>query len=167
MKKQTAFGLIFVLINLVSFACGSAVGQPDGSPSPPRSLPTGTTIKKIGALNGQGDLRIDNGQDVDAVAILNETNGSAMIAVYIQSGHQFTITGIEDGTYELFFQLGEDWDSEQTAFTRRRNLARFEDAFEFRTAGSSYSAWQVTLHPVQGGTAGTGSVSEDQFPTLK
>jgi hypothetical protein len=156
-----------MLISLISSACGSAAGKQDVPLSPPRSVPNGTIIKKIGSLNGQGILRIDNGQDVDAVAILSKLNDPSMIAVYIQRNHQFTITGIENGIYELYFQLGEDWDSEQTTFTQRRSLARFENPFEFRTTDSSYSAWQVTLYLVQEGTAATGPVSADQFPNLK
>ena len=129
---------------------------------PPRRLTTGTIIKQVGAWNGINKLSVDNGQDVDAIAILQRPDKSAKIAVYIQNHDQFTLTGIPDGTYNLFFTLGEDWDSEQVRFTRKRGLSRFEDPFEFAA-----SWWKVTLHSVPGGAAETEPVPEDEFPDLK
>ena len=134
---------------------------------PPRRLATGTIIRQVGATNGSGRLTVDNGLDLDAVAVLSNLNGASMIAVYIQNNDSFAITGIQDGTYDLYFTLGEDWDSEQAKFTRRKSLSRFDDPFEFSTTGTTYTVWSITLHTVTGGTAGTEPVPEDEFPDLK
>jgi hypothetical protein len=138
------------------------------TPTPlPRRLVTGTVIQKAGALNGKGHLTVENGLDLDAVAVLSWPDARPVVAVYIQNHDQFTITGIPDGTYDLFFTLGEDWDSEQAKFTRRKSLSRFDDPFPFTTTATTYRVWSVTLHPVAGGTAETEPLSEEEFPDLK
>jgi len=128
---------------------------------------TGTVIHEVGSRNGEGELRIENGLDLDAVAVLSRIDGASVVAIYVLNHGNFTITGIQDGTYELYFTLGEDWDSERTRFTRRRSLSRFDDPFGFTTTATTYTAWTVTLHPVEGGTAETEPVPEDEFPDLK
>jgi len=134
---------------------------------PPRQLKTGTIIRQAGARNGQGQLSIGNGLDLDAVAVLQRNDSAVLVAVYVRGQDSFTLTSIPDGTYELYFTLGEDWDSTEAKFTRRRNLSRFDDPFPFQTTATTYSTWSVTLHPVAGGTAGTESVPEGEFPDLR
>jgi hypothetical protein len=134
------------------------------SPTLTRRLATGTVIKQTGAMNGEGELTVENGLDLDAVAVLSQ--GSWLLAVYVRNNSSHTITGIPDGNYELFFTLGEDWDAGQGAFTRRRDLSRFEESFPFTSTPTTYSVWSVTLHAVPGGTASSQDVPESQFPNL-
>ena len=134
---------------------------------PPRRTATGTIIREVGNRNGMGELTIDNGRELDAVAVLSRLDGTPMTAVYVQSYDRFTITGIQDGTCDLYFALGEDWDSEQAVFTRRTSLYRFEKPLDFVTSALTYSTWSVTLHGVEKGTARTELVSEEEFPDLK
>jgi hypothetical protein len=134
---------------------------------PPRRLATGTIIRESGARNGAGRLEIANELDLDGVAILSWEGGGLLVAVYILNHDSYALTGIPDGTYELYFTLGEDWNAEQAQFTRRRRLSRFEDLFPFTSTSTTYSVWSVTLHPVAGGTGSTESVPEGQFPDLK
>jgi len=138
------------------------------NPLPPRRLATGTIIREVGARNGQGQLQIENGLDEDAVAVLSQQEGSLLIAVYILNHSSYTITGIPDGTYDLYFAVGEDWDEQQAAFTRKRRLSRFDNPFPFTTAtDATFRGWSITLQPVAGGTASTENVPEDEFPDLQ
>lgn len=134
----------------------------------PRRLPTGTVTQDVGARNGLGQLTIDNGRELDAVAALSGPSGDRVIAVYVQGNGTFTITGIENGTYDLYFSLGEDWDSASARFTRRASYFRFEESVAFVTTpipgGQSYTVFEVTLHAVAGGTAEIESVPEEEFP---
>lgn len=121
--------------------------------------------------DGSGELTIDNGNDIPSVAVLSGIHGVRMLAVYLAAHTKFTITGIPDGTYYLYFTMGEDWDSKSARFTRRVSFFRFDDSFAFETrpieGGEEYTVWNATLHPVPGGTADAPSVSEDDFPDLQ
>jgi hypothetical protein len=134
---------------------------------PPRRLTTGAIIREVGARDGVGELTIGNDLDLDAVAVLSRQEGPLIVAVYILNHDTHTITGVPDGSYDLYFTVGEDWDGQQGAFTRKRRLSRFEDPLPFTTTDSTYSVWSVTLHPVAGGTASTETVPEGAFPGLK
>jgi hypothetical protein len=134
---------------------------------PPRRLTTGTVIREVGARNGMGELTIGNGLEVDAVAVLTQQGSSWLFAVYVLNHGTHTISGIPDGTYELYFTLGEDWDAEAGQFTRERSLSRFEDTFPYATTATTYATWSVTLHPVAGGSASTEGVPVDAFPDLR
>lgn len=134
---------------------------------PPRRLTTGTVIREVGARNGLGELTIENGLDVDAVAVLTQQGSSWLFAVYVLNHGTHTVGGIPDGTYELYFTLGEDWDAETAQFTRKRSLSRFEDTFPYSTTDTTYAIWSVTLHAVAGGSASTEGVPEDTFPDLR
>jgi len=137
---------------------------PPPSPTLTRRLETGTVIKQTGARNGEGELTVENGLDLDAVAVLSR--GDWLLAVYVRHNSSHTINGIPDGNHDLFFTLGEDWDAGQGAFTRRRDLSRFDEPFPFTSTPTTYSVWTVTLHPVPGGTANAHDVPVNQFPDL-
>ena len=106
------------------------------------------------------------------MAILTRAgSNSPLIAVYIRAGDTFTVEGIENSVYELYFSLGEDWDDQRMQFTRNVVRERFEEPLSFETSsapgGVQYTAITVTLYPVPGGTAATESVSEEEFPDLR
>jgi len=125
-------------------------------------LSTGSfLVRKLSG--GSGKLTVENGLDLDAVAILSSPKEpkDPLMAVYIQSNDSYTIRGIKGGTYILYFTLGEDWDSCSERFTTKTTYKRFEDEFNF-----VHYDYEVTLHPVVGGTAGTEPVGEDEFPGL-
>jgi len=142
--------------------------MPTFTPTPlPRRLNNGTFISRKMPLDGYGDLEIENGTDLDAVAVLTTLTRETVFSVYIQAHRQFTITGIRDSTYKLFFMLGEDWDEATGRFTRRVKYEVFEDTFLYTTTATSATIWRVTLHPVVGGTARTEDVDPTRFPPVK
>ena len=135
--------------------------------SPPRRLSTGTFIKQTVPLDGDGELEIDNGTSLDAVAVFTTLTDQVVFAVYVQAQSKFTVSGIRDGTYKLFFMLGEDWDEKGARFTRKVRRAVFEDNFPYTTTETTATVWSVTLHPVVGGTAETEDINEAEFPPLR
>ena len=78
------------------------------------------------------------------------------------------MTGVNDGTYNIFFTGGADWDAGARAFTRDCAFQQFEDRLAFRTERTStqirWSTWKITLQPVAGGTARTSEVDPEDFP---
>lgn len=131
------------------------------------SLANGTTLKKNTAyLYGDGKLYIKNGTSLDAVAKLIR-GGSSVFTVYIKANSNYTITGVSDGIYWLAFAQGLDWDSITQKFRRNIQYSSFDETFDFTTTEDYqyiyYPEFEVTLHPVVGGTAETSSVDPTQF----
>jgi hypothetical protein len=133
-------------------------------------IPLGTFRPLSGAVKsdqrggGYGELTVDNGTTKDGVVILTLSDDPVM-AAYIRSGGSFTMKGIRDGTYYLYFSTGAEWNGR--AFTTTPSHQKFEDAFEFTTGATTYSTWSVTLHGVVGGTAAAEDVDESEFPKIK
>jgi len=111
--------------------------------------------------NGYGQLTVMNGSGHDAVLLLawKESN-SVFVKTRIRSGSSEEISGIPSGVFWLFFSFEQEGDT--------ISRFKFSDPVEFTTDQESgkvrYSQFNVTLHPVAGGTARTESVSAMQFP---
>lgn len=117
---------------------------------------------------GFGDLRIVNGTDVDAVAVLIEAVPALpRRAIYIRASEIGRITQIPAGVYRLQFQLGSSWPRGGSAFCQVRGTSEFDRPlrFEEREADDAveYSTFKVTLHPVPEGTATTHSIPASAF----
>lgn len=135
--------------------------------SPAVSLSNGTILKKNSAyLQGDGELQIKNGTDLDAVAKLIRS-GTSILTVYIKANSTYTTRNISDGICWLAFAQGLDWDSTIQKFKRNTQYSAFEDTFDFTTTedGQYYynSIFKVTLNPVIGGTAETNDIPGNQF----
>jgi len=135
--------------------------------TPAVSLANGTVLKKNTAhLYGDGKLYIKNGTSLDAVAKLIR-GGSSVFTVYIKANSNYTITGVSDGIYWLAFAQGLDWDSTIQKFRRNIQYSSFDETFDFTTTEDYqyiyYPEFEVTLHPVVGGSAETSSVDPAQF----
>jgi endonuclease YncB( thermonuclease family) len=126
----------------------------------PRRLATGV-FERLDSGQGMGELTIDNGNEGDAVIVLSQS-GKTVVKTYIRGKDSCTITGIADGTYDVFFTTGTDWDG--SVFTRDADFQKFEDPLEYSTTSSSYTTWSLTLHTVIGGTAQTDEVDPNAFP---
>jgi hypothetical protein len=131
-----------------------------------RRLDNGQFVRP-GSRTGRGELTIDNGGDKDAVISL-AMNKSPAFAVYVRNGSKYTVKGIRDGTYEIFFTTGADWDSQNRTFTRDRTFQRFDDTLNFTTTKTAteirWRTWTITLHSVPGGTANASEVNPNDFP---
>ncbi len=133
-----------------------------------RRLDNGQFVR-AGSRAGRGELTIDNGSNHDAVVSL-AVNKNPAFSVYVRNGSQYTVKGIRDGTYEIFFTTGVDWDSQNRTFTRDRTFQRFDDTLKFATTRTAteirWSTWSITLHSVIGGTANASEVNPNDFPAL-
>jgi len=137
------------------------------------SLPNGTTMNSILLyLNGLGEIRIDNGTNMDAIAKLVKNYPHISIyTVYIKAKSIYKMTEISDGYYDLYFTHGQDWDEINQKFLVNTSYSKFEDGFDFVTQNeylldgisTRYTAFEVTLHSVLGGSAETDKVSEKEF----
>ncbi len=137
------------------------------------SLQSGTIFSKNSYyLNGLGKLQIKNGTSLDAIAkLVNTTINKSVFTVYIKANSTYTIDKVKDGNYKLFFNLGNDWDTEVKAFAVNSGYEVFDELFDFITREyeegdyirTKYSTFEVTLNPVIGGTAKTENVNVAEF----
>ncbi|MCK9564455.1 MAG: hypothetical protein M0Q43_00215 [Methanothrix sp.] len=128
---------------------------------------TGTFIK-AGEMNGLCRLDIINNGSDDAVAYLSSMQKKIVAAVYIRGGDYFNLTGIEDGSYELYFKQGQSWSNSTGKFAVNATGSRMEEPLTFETQktpeGMRYTWSQVTLDDVLDGNAVVVPVSEEDFP---
>jgi hypothetical protein len=131
-----------------------------------RRLPNGQFVRP-GSRTGRGELTIDNSGDRDYVITLALGKRPAL-SVYVRKGSKDKVTGIRDGTYQIFSTTGVDWDPKSRAFTRDCTFERFEDSFKFATTQTAtrteWTTWEITLEPVAGGNAQTREVDPSDFP---
>jgi hypothetical protein len=166
-------------LRIVAFASPATRGWVSGATryvhlrKPCASIPKGTfrpstgIVKPVARDDGSGELSVDNGTLYDGVVALTldkQPPRRAAVAAYIRAGESFTMTGILDGTYYLYFGTGSEWDGAQ--FTKNAGYSRFEDALAFKTSLTKHTTWWVTLHGVVGGTAPTEKVEAADFPIL-
>ena len=150
----------------------AAAGHPAGITLPnfpkqqKRSLSTGTYLRDTDR-SGNGRLTIENGGDGDAVITLTR-GGARSFAVYIRKNGSYTVKGVRDGTYTVYFTTGSDWDSGHKGFTSGCAYQKFDDTLKFTTTYTStqieYTTYTLSLYAVAGGTASTSDVPPAQFP---
>ena len=137
------------------------------------SLINGTIIDSIPLyLKGMGELNIDNGTNMDALAkLVRSYPHKSVYTVYIKAKSIYRMNGISDGYYDIYFAHGQDWDKSNQKFLVNASYSKFEDGFDFVTKdeylldgiNTIYTVFEVTLHSVFGGSAETHGVSEDAF----
>jgi len=130
-------------------------------------LDTGTFVKDS-RRNGQGQLTVRNLYSLDTVFVLTTLDNAPVTAVYVRSNDSSPVQGIPDGTYYLFYILGEYWDSGLARFTRNSEYYRDEDTLTFVTTSTKFTTWEVTLNPPPDEeTVPSLPVNADQFPNLR
>jgi len=129
------------------------------------SLSNGTVLSKNSYyLKGLGQLEINNGTSLDAIAkLVNISTNKSIFTVYVKANSVYSINKISDGNYKLLFNLGNDWDKEIKAFAINSSYEVFEESFDFTTSDSYYSTFSVTLNPVVGGQAKTEKINPTEF----
>jgi hypothetical protein len=106
------------------------------------------------SARGSGELLIKNDLE-DGLVILKTLDDQSVVDAFLRSGDIFTITGIPDGDYRLYFVEGSlDCNGLLTG-----RLQRFEDIFNF----SPGISWEVTLYGVPGGNAGSDDLGPVQI----
>ncbi|MDQ1261726.1 MAG: hypothetical protein QG575_907 [Euryarchaeota archaeon] len=152
--------LIVGLLAAIILCVGASLAQ-DLAPK------TGTFIKD-GEMNGMCRLDIINNGADDAVAYLSSMQKKIVAAVYIRGGDFFNMTGIDAGSYELYFKQGRSWSNSTEKFAINATSSRMEEPLTFETQktpeGVRYTWGQVTLEEELYGNVDVVPVSEEDFP---
>jgi hypothetical protein len=151
----------------------SPAGVPPAALS--RRLPTGTVISSR-RLDGRGKLTIENGTPSDAVLkVVDISSQRSIVDFYVGANNTYTLEGIPDGLFGVYYTSGEDWDESASRFTRNRMYSRFSEPLLFETTRTTTrtddeitthvesAVWSLTLHHVAGGNAKTAEISEQEF----
>lgn len=140
----------------------TATPLPTHTPPPPYRPPTSMLDDQ--APGGQGTLSIKNGTTADALVVLASTDEKGVKTAYIRLGEQYTMTGIRDGEYLIYYSKGEAFDKETRRFTQNATYQRMDITLKFTTTATQYTGWEVTLYAVEGGTVGSDPVDPADFP---
>jgi hypothetical protein len=162
--KQPAILLALIVLMLVSISV-LAEARPF----------TGTYMKDTISV-GHGELKIinDNPQ-FDAVAVLKDTTDERhMLAIHIRSNESYKYSGIGEGSYNLYYEIGNNWNRSSNKFTDKVGFYRLDRSLLFKRTsipnGYEYSIWTVALESAAPNANEPGqkvSVNEDDFPALK
>ena len=138
-----------------------------------RPIPASDTRLANGAVvnahrrGGLGELTVDNGNELDAVVTLAQA-GAPAVSMYVRHGAKATLNRIPDGSYQVFFTVGADWNGEDRLFTRSCGFSKFDDLASYATTQDGgrtrYVTYDVTLQPVFGGTAVIRQVGAANYP---
>lgn len=112
---------------------------------------------------GHGELRLQNSNTDDRLVVVTR-NTEPVMSAYLRAGESFTIDGIADGTYRLYYSQGEDWDG--TAFTHNVKTSRSSGALLFTTTDRTYSTWNIDIFVPSGGNTDVEAIPTDAFPVL-
>ncbi len=163
---QPAVGEAFRLDDLLDSA-GPVAPQPP--PCPAEGVFRPRSSEELGGSHrgGLGRLRVVNGTDFDAVAVLVESSTHLpRRAIYIRRSETGLLTAIPRGTHQLRFQLGTSWQNNRY-FCRLAGTSEFDRPFDFEEREKSdaieYDTFKITLHPVPLGTATTHSIPASAF----
>ncbi|MFJ8626058.1 hypothetical protein ACIRD3_24895 [Kitasatospora sp. NPDC093550] len=128
----------------------------------PRSLANGSVVRDAGN-GGKGTLKFDNNGEVDAVFTL-AADGKAVASGYAAKGQVATIEGVKDGSYEIYYTTGVDWDSELKQFTQDCRFVKVGKQHEFTPDGGG-TIWTVKLRADDGkGNADSSSKTGNEVP---
>jgi hypothetical protein len=146
----------------------NAVPCEEQEPRKHRSLPNGTRITPDPPTTGYGELEVQNGTSEGAVLSLYDPAAEQTIReVYVQAKHSVRTKGIPEGTYQLAYMAGVDWDDGEATFRCNPDYAEFERNFVFKEETDQeriqYHSITVTLHPVVGGNIRTKRISREEF----
>lgn len=105
MSRRLLSIAILVSLLFISQCSAQSVDRPE----------TGTYIKDMNR-NGYGLLVIYNNWTMDAVAIITDKKVKPKLAVYLRAKDALEIDGIKDGEYNLYFTIGDNWNSSAGKF---------------------------------------------------
>jgi hypothetical protein len=131
--------------------------------------PESGTVISESEMNGMCQLDIINNATDDLVAYLCTMREDTLVsAVYIQGGDMLNLTGIEDGSYKLYFRQGEGWNASRERFDINATSSRMRDPLLFQTIRTAdrvqYSWIQITLEEAGDGNVEKVAVDEEDFP---
>ena len=112
---------------------GKPPSPPDPRPTEYNSLPTGTRIETDVGTGGHGELKVENGNDEDAVVRLALTDSDETVRWFFVKAHGTARVGrIPAGNYRLVFTTGLNWVESEDSFSWHPSYSEFERTVIFQ-----------------------------------
>ncbi|MCX8007680.1 MAG: hypothetical protein N3B11_06160 [Coriobacteriia bacterium] len=129
--------------------------------------PAHGTVVLNSLKGGRNRIKIINNRPSDVLVVLSQPGDGkpALLAVYLRSNGSHTVSGVKDGTYQVFYSFGSDWCPKCRRFTSDRYDGRFETTDKLSSSRSMYTQLTLTFGASSGGSP-TEDVGEDQFPKM-
>jgi hypothetical protein len=116
---------------------------------------------------GDGVLQLHNEAQTDAVVILARS-GSTLVEVSVRAGESTQVDGIPDGSYDVYYLTGSDWDDVVHGFGRQCEFNRFTGPSTFTSSpapdGTNYTEETVTVRTTDSSDPGVTAVQPDGLP---
>jgi hypothetical protein len=114
---------------------------------------------------------INDNNKMDALAVLTDLTKKPLISVYIRSGESFNISNIKDGSYDMYFKQGNQWNQANSKFSENETRYKLDEPLQFTTKetwdGTQYSTWTISLEeavPDANKAISKVPVSDEEFP---
>jgi len=157
MQKRFLISAILIFC----LAAGSTLAEAD--------RPESGTLIRESDMTGRCQLDIINNASDDLVAYLCTMREERVrAAVYIRGGDAFNLTGVQDGSYYLYFRQGQGWNASREGFDINASSSRMREPLLFQTISTAdriqYSWIQITLERSREGNVEKVAVDEEDFP---
>ena len=134
--------------------------------------------------SGVNVLNLDNSEgEFDAVAVLVEEGWpNPICSIFIPAGGSYTLDKVPTGSYEIYYLLGEGWNSKKKTFTNLEKMGKIAQPIIMDTSyanwedasydglwvnwESDYTIYTFILNEVLGGDIPLEDVDKDDFPKL-
>jgi hypothetical protein len=118
---------------------------PASTPDPNRTLANGARIKSAKS-SSSNRLTVKNQSTQDIVVSLTVgASTTATLMFYVAANNSATYVGIANGTYDIWYTSGVDWDAGTEGFTRRCSYLHDASTLAFKETSTKYDVWTVTL----------------------
>jgi len=129
-------------------------------------------IREAGGGNGQ--LKIsNNNSDADVLVVLADPDDpqTPLMAAYVHAESSYTMRGISDDKYLVYYSEGQNWDAHSKRFTDNARHSRFDDNIYYETTyvteGHYYETWEVEIGIAGDEGAAAETIDSDYFPSLR
>ncbi len=91
---------------------------------------------------------------------------TAVAAVYVKGGEEYTVDGITDGQYVLYDLIGTNWNDKTKQFENTREYAKFNRTLTYYSTDTESKVFTVTLSRLGQGDTQIQQMNKDDVPAL-
>ena len=125
------------------------VGRSAPTPVPAHRPENGENLTPSTFGGGRSSLIVTNDIPQDVALKLRDTDGARATRafVYVRTGEQFRLEGVQPGSYLIQVAIGSSWDSDAKIFSRGLVVFQIEEAIEFeeKVSETGVEWWDRTL----------------------